>query len=236
MTKPQKLVWGIGGASLATGIGAWQIGSPAISLLLAWTSLSCAGATLAYATNRPGWYGKRRGKLVWWRAAPSAVFLLAFRIACGCMRLVRKHPPRSRINPWLWVAGRLNESQVPEGVDYVVDLVAEFPEPQSMRERSGYRFLGVLDGHTPPDQDAVLELLDELATPGSKVLVHCDSGMGRAPSLAALLLLRRGATADLPEAITTIQRARPFIHLGRAEMDFLEQIAPRVPLGSPPSG
>jgi protein-tyrosine phosphatase len=42
---------------------------------------------------------------------------------------------------------------------------------------------------------------------GGRILVHCKGGLGRAGTIAARLLMERGATAD--EAIAAVRRARP---------------------------
>ena len=195
--------------------------------LLAWTSLSCTISAAAYVVNRPEVYGKRDGHLVWWRALPTGIFVGAFLTACTLMRWWRRRPIKSRITSHLWVAGRIEASELPE-VDFVVDLVSEFPETRAVRERKGYRFLPVLDGGIPSDDEAVLALLDEVAPPDAAVLVHCDSGMGRAPTFGALLLLRRGDAATVAEAIAMIERERPFIHLGAADRAFLARLEPLV--------
>ncbi|MDG2305858.1 MAG: hypothetical protein P8R42_14675 [Candidatus Binatia bacterium] len=234
MTKPQKLTLGIGIAALVTAIAAQAVpGLP--GWLLAWTSLSCTISAGAYVANRPQAYGKRDGRLVWWRALPTAVFVGAFRIACAMMRWWRGRPVKSQITSHLWIAGRIEAGELPD-VDFVVDLVSEFPEPRAVRERAGYRSLPVLDGGVPPDDDAVLALLDEVSLPDAAVLVHCDSGMGRAPTFGALLLLRRGDAATTADAIAMIERERPFIHLGVADRAFLARLEPLVrPLAVEPA-
>ncbi len=80
MTKPTKLAIGIGAAAVACGGFALRA-PPSLAWLFAWTGLSCALAAWAYVVNHPRVYGKRAGRLVWWRAMPTAVFLAAFRIA-----------------------------------------------------------------------------------------------------------------------------------------------------------
>lgn len=227
LTKPRKLAVGIGVATVACAILA-SIASPPTSYLLAWTSLSCAIATVGYAINLPGVYGKREGRLVPWRSLPSAIFLLAFATACALVRRWRRNPRLSEVRPGIWVGGRLRACDLPPGTETIVDLVAEFPEPKAIREHPGYRFLPVLDGHVPASAEPVLSLIDELADADRTVVVHCDSGMGRAPTFAALLLLRRGQASDLQAAIEQIRRARPFIHLGTAERLFLSSIEKQI--------
>ncbi len=145
------------------------------------------------------------------------------------MRAWRRHPVQSRVSASVWVAGRVGQRDLPDASAFVVDLVSEFPEPAELRVLPGYRFLPVMDGGIPPDEDAVLELIEELADPQRPALVHCDSGMGRAPTFAVLLMLRRGEAGSVGEAIAAIEQARPFVHLGSADRAFLARVAPRVP-------
>lgn len=227
MTKPTKLAIAIGFCAVLTG--ALALGERGFAAaMLGWTSLGCAIATWAYAANRPELYGKRSGRLVWWRALPSAVFLVAFRIACALMRAWRRHPAATEVVPGLWVAGRIGPADLPPHLDFIVDLVAEFPEPTALRQHPGYRFLPALDGGTPPDLTAVRELVHEVGDADARVLVHCDSGIGRAPTLAALVLVRRGQASTADEAEALILARRPFVHLGRADRAFLEQALPYV--------
>ncbi len=228
MTKPGKLAVGIGAAAAVCGVLAVPLPT-SVAWVPGWASLSCALAAWAYVANLPGIYGKRHGRLVWWRAAPTAVFLGAFRIACALMRAWRRHPTKSRVSASVWVAGRVEGDDLPADLEFVVDLVSEFPEPAGVRRRPGYRFLPVLDGGVPPAVEPVLELLEELADPRRPALVHCDSGMGRAPTFAALLMLRRGEADTVDEARAAIERARPFVHLGTADRAFLARVAPHVP-------
>lgn len=227
MTKPCKLAYGIGLAAVVCGLSALAAPAP-LSWLLAWASVSCGIAAGAYVANRPGVYGKHDGRRHRWLALPSAIFLVAFRIACALMRVWRKHPVKSQITPALWVAGRVEGHDLPDDLDFVVDLVAEFDEPRGVRERPGYRGLYVLDGGSPPDDEPVLALLDEIADPAKSVLIHCDSGMGRAPTFAVLALLRRGEADSVEEAILQIESARPFVHIGRADLAFLASVEGRV--------
>lgn len=228
MTKPQKLAVGIGAAALFCCGLALQTSGP-VSWFFTWATLSCAISSAAYVVNRPAVYGKKDGRLVWWRALPTAVFVGAFRVACALMRAWRRYPAKSEVTAGVWVAGRLEADEFPDDVDYIVDLVSEFPEPRAVRDHAGYRFLPVLDGGIPPSPEPVLRLLEELADPMATVVVHCDSGMGRAPTFAALLLVRRGDASDVADAIAKMEHARPFIHLGSADRAFLAQVEPMIP-------
>lgn len=67
----------------------------------------------------------------------------------------------------------------------------------------------VPDLHAPPLDDAValVEALVEHLEAGRTVLTHCGAGIGRAGTMAAAVLIARGATVD--EAVAVVAASRP---------------------------
>lgn len=227
MTKPTQLALGIGTAGLVCGVAAGAVAAP-WDWLLAWTAFSCFLAAGAYALNRPDAFGKHRGRLTPVRALPALPYLVAIRIACELMRRSRRYPPLSRVNDDLWVGGRCALSDLPDRLGLVVDLTAESSAPAALRALPAYRNLPVLDGATPPDDGLVLALLDEIAATRGAVVIHCDSGVGRAPTLAALALLRLGIAADVAAALDLVKSGRPMARPTSVDRRFLERLAPRL--------
>ncbi|MGH7894407.1 MAG: protein-tyrosine phosphatase family protein, partial [Candidatus Binatia bacterium] len=127
-----------------------------------------------------------------------------------------------------WVGGRLPAKALPPAVTIVVDLVAEYSAPRAIRGLPGYRALPVLDGGVPPDAGEVLALVRELVHVGGDVLVHCDSGRGRAPTMAAALLIARGAVDDVDGAVAYIAARRPVAAPTRSDLAFLEAMLPAL--------
>ncbi len=228
MTKPAKLAIGIGGAGLAVAAAGLLLAGSPYAWICWWTALACLLVAAAYARNRPGLFGKREGRVSSARVLPVLPYLVALRLACWVMRVQRRTPVVSEIEPGLWVGGRVGAADIPEGVEIVVDLICEFSAPAAVRERPGYRSFPVLDGHAPTDEDAFLELLDELAASTGGVLVHCESGRGRAPTAAALLLVHRGRAAHPSEAIEIVRRGRPWASPTASDWRFMERIARRL--------
>lgn len=227
MTKPRVLTLGIGAAALACGLAAWA-NSGWLALFLAWCALSCAAVSLAYALNHPGLYGKREGVLPAWRVLLLGPFLAAFWISWGLRDLFRPKPRYHLVSPGLWVGARIGAEELPTGVKTVVDLTSELWEPAAIRRMPGYRSFPVLDGSYPHDEDAFLELLAEVAdTPGG-VYVHCESGKGRAPTMAALVLLARGVVDSPEAALELVQKRRPTASPTRADVAFIRRMARRI--------
>lgn len=227
MTKPARLALGIGFAGVVCAALALAAHG-AVAALLAWTAFACALAAAAYARNAPGVFGKRDGRLVWWRTLPTLPYLVAFWIGCALIRARRRLPVFDRVAPGLYVGGRIRGDELPDDVALIVDLTCEYSEPASLRERPGYRSLPVLDGHVPPDEEALLALLAEMdAAPGA-VFVHCESGVGRAPTAAALLLMRRGVAPDPESALELVRKQRPGARPTRSDRALMVRVAPRL--------
>lgn len=230
VTKPNKIAAGIGAAGLVCG--ALAVASGGLARVLAvWTALACATACIAYVRNRPQWLGKRDGGPSV-RALVLLPYLIAFRIACRLMRWWRGADRPTEVAPGIWVSGRIRARDLPRGVTRVVDLVAEYAADPVVRGLAGYRSLPVLDGGVPPDADAFVALVRELAEGPGEVLVHCDSGRGRAPTFAAALLVVRGLAPDVPSAFTVLRARRGVVAPTRSDLAFLDRVAPRLrPLG-----
>jgi len=226
MTKPAKIGLGIGVAALACAVCALQTGGVP-RVLWVWTTFSCIVASLAYALNRPDWLGKRQGAM-----GPRALlvlpYLIAFGIAVRLMRWWRGADQPTRVAPGVWVGGRTGTAALPPGVAAVVDLVAEYPADRAVRTLPGYRNLLVLDGGVPPDPDAFLAVVREVAAARGDVLVHCDSGRGRAPTFAAALLVVRGLAPDVASALALMRAARAVVSPTRVDRAFLAALEPRL--------
>jgi hypothetical protein len=226
VTKPTKIALGIAVAAACMAGGALAADG-LVRAVLAWTALACAVAAAAYVANRPGWLGKRRGALGL-RALAVLPYLVAFRIACALMRRARGADRPTRVAPGLWVGGRVANRDLPAAVVWVVDLVAEYGADPAVRALPYYRSLPVLDGGIPASEAEALALVAELAVVCDDVLVHCDSGRGRAPTLAAAILVARGDADDEIAAIAAIRRARPVAAPTRSDLAFLARLVPAL--------
>jgi hypothetical protein len=227
MTKPAWIALGIfvAGATCAV-LG--SLASGAARGLAWWTAGACLAVALAYATNRPGIFGKRDGRVEPLRVLLLLPFVLAFRIACALMRWLHIAPRWDEVAPGLYVGSRVDPDDLPPDLELIVDLTCEIDEPARVRAHPGYRCVPVLDGAAPPDDEAFLRLLDEVRAASGGVLFHCESGRGRAPTAAALALIARGVASDPPTALELVRKGRPSAAPTRVDLEFIERIAKRL--------
>ena len=64
-------------------------------------------------------------------------------------------------------------------------------------------------------------LQQKLVTQDRKVYVHCKNGHGRAPTLVASYLIRKGKNAEEAEAF--IKSKRPSVHLDDIQREALQE-------------
>lgn len=77
--------------------------------------------------------------------------------------------------------------------------------------------------HMPPAPDQLefgVSALKKLVSMGKKVYVHCKNGHGRAPTLVAAYLVKKGKTPEEAEAF--VKTKRPSIHLEEIQRNALE--------------
>ena len=107
----------------------------------------------------------------------------------------------------LWIGGEPTP-KLPDGFDFVVNLYA----PWATYDPNGAEVVNVEvdDGDVADEHGArLLELADEVngrIDQGQTVLVHCQAGINRSASVAALVLMRRGMGAA--DAIRLLREKR----------------------------
>jgi hypothetical protein len=149
-------------------------------------------------------------------------------MACALMRWWRRLPALSPVVPGVYVGGRLRLGDLPLDTTLIVDLTCEFSEPWAVRAHPGYRGHPVLDGAAPANDDALLALLAEVARVPGAAVIHCESGKGRAPSVAALVLIARGLAPDLETALAMVRAGRPSAAPTAVDYRFMRRIAARL--------
>jgi protein-tyrosine phosphatase len=80
-----------------------------------------------------------------------------------------------------------------------------------------------VENHTPPKPDQFefgVSVLEKLISMGKNIYLHCKNGHGRAPTLFAAYLIRKGKSPE--EAEEFIKSKRPTIHLEDVQREALK--------------
>jgi protein-tyrosine phosphatase len=195
--------------------------------LLLWPALSFLVVAAGYLGLGARVFGKRAdGTLPILTRIVLAPYLgLAWIIWQALRRSTVK--PYSLVSPGLYLARRLHHHELPEGVEIVVDLTAEFPVAARVREGRVYYALPALDGHVP-DEKRWRELVDEVASSDATALVHCAAGHGRSAGFVAAVLMRRGVARDVDHAERIIKEVRPSIRIGPVQRQLVMRTVTRA--------
>jgi predicted protein tyrosine phosphatase len=110
-----------------------------------------------------------------------------------------------------------------QGFTHSVSLRAEFDDVASGLALAHHCHLPTIDGEAPSLEhlDQGTAFLRAAVTEGAKVYIHCQSGIGRAPTLTAAFLRSQGV--NLPAALEAIRRVRPFVALTPVQLDRLAE-------------
>jgi len=133
----------------------------------------------------------------------------------------------SQVTPHLFVGpqyGRPGKSALQRaGINATVCLREEFNDEEHGLTLTDYCYLPVPDNTAPTlaQLDEGVAFIQRIIKAGGKVYVHCGSGSGRSPSLAAAYLIAEGYSLD--EAVAKIKQARPFIRLLPVQLERLRE-------------
>jgi len=173
-------------------------------------------------------------RILWQRLTHQGLRPTAWWAADHAVRILLGAPIRrvSQIVPQLYVGGQHRRHGLSRmkswGVSSVVNLRREFDDAPAGLAFDRYLYLPTEDDDAP-----TLEHLRQGATfiaaefrRGGVTYIHCGSGIGRAPTMAAAYLVSAGQTPD--EAWDTIRRVRPFIRPTPIQLRRLEDFAAQL--------
>ena len=146
----------------------------------------------------------------------------------------------SRVTPALYVGpqhranGKRALSQA--GIAYILNMRSEFdddahgltldtpPDGSPADAPAAYCHLPTPDDEAPSMAHLAkgIAFIESAIGSGGKVYIHCSAGVGRAPTMAAAYLIRRGYGAD--DALDLIRSARPFIAITPPQMRRLREL------------
>lgn len=146
----------------------------------------------------------------------------------------------SRVTPALYVGPqhRANGKRAlaQAGIAYILNMRSEFddaahgltldalPDGSPADARASYCHLPTPDDEAPSMAHLAqgIAFIESAIGGGGKVYIHCSAGVGRAPTMAAAYLIRRGYGAD--DALDLIRSARPFIAITPPQMQRLREL------------
>ncbi len=135
----------------------------------------------------------------------------------------------SHVYPGLYVGGQQDKRGLArmreQGIDAVVNMRNESDDAERGVAPKHYLWLPTIDDAPPriEDLERGVTFIAEHRAADRGVYVHCASGVGRAPTMAAAYLVSKGMTPE--EAWTTIERARPFIRPTPPQSEVIESYA-----------
>jgi YegS/Rv2252/BmrU family lipid kinase len=131
----------------------------------------------------------------------------------------------SEIAPGLLIGGQHTErgtqAMADRGVTASINLRSESDDARLNRALGRHLHLPVIDGMEPTQEQLKegVDFITQEIEDGGAVYVHCNLGIGRAPTLAAAYLMSTGVS--LPEAWERIREKRPFVRPTRRQIDAL---------------
>src|SRR5262245_17618768 len=189
--------------------------------LALWPGVSFLIVALAYAKLGPRVLGKKPDGSLGWLAL--VLLLPYFLLTWGLwhlLRMVHREDCCNEVAPGLWLGRRALPREIPEDVDLVIDLTAEFFEPRSITKQRTYVSLPVLDASVP-DLATFASAVESIAVWPGKVYIQCASGHGRSATLMAAVLIRKGLVGSVDEALRHIKRTRPGIAVEKRQRSLL---------------
>jgi len=169
--------------------------------------------------------------ILWNRLVGQGMRVTALWAVDHLIRIVTGAPMQSvsQITPQLHVGGQYRQRGrrhlTLRGITAVVSMRIEFDDEEAGIAPERYLYLPTVDD-TPPSLEHLREGVDFIAEEierGGGVYIHCGSGVGRAPTMAAAYLVSTGVAPE--EAWAMIRAVRPFVRPRPQQVAQLRQFA-----------
>jgi protein-tyrosine phosphatase len=131
----------------------------------------------------------------------------------------------SQITPQIYVGSQIRKfgKQKLElwGINSSVNMRIEFDDVAHNVALVNHCHLPTDDGYAPTlaQMQTGVNFIHQKVTAGSKVYIHCRSGIGRAPTMAIAYFVSQGYT--LSDAVKLIEKSRPFIQVTQHQIEQL---------------
>lgn len=209
-----------------------------ITWILVWPALSLVVVGLGYVWLGPWVLGKQPdGTLAWYTALFLMPYFGAAEFAWYLVRVLGGEEPWHEVSRGLFLGRRVQHWELPARIGLVLDMTAEFVEPEELRTGRRYVCVPTFDA-SAPDPVALADAIAEIADYQGNIYVHCAAGHGRSAMAMAVLMVARGVADDLDHATAIMRAARTTVDLrttqrrvGMAAIEILRArklIAPRL--------
>ncbi len=196
-------------------------------LLFAWSGISWLLVGCAYAVGSGvGIFGKRAdGSRGLWNTVLLLPYLMVTYLLWWTERAISREPSRHEIAPGLWLGRRCSGKKLPDTVQCIVDLTAEFGEPKRVRANRAYHCVPTLDAAAPPLAafNQSVRMVRENVAERKGVYVHCAKGHGRSAMVVTAALVASGYAGSLDEAEAITAKARPGVKINAVQRALLRE-------------
>jgi predicted protein tyrosine phosphatase len=138
-------------------------------------------------------------------------------------RMASKEPAYVEVAPNLHLGRRLTSAEA-RSTEWksVLDLAGEFEEEPTLRCRSDYRSLPILDATAPSEEElcSAVEWIDQRAGTGP-LLVHCALGHGRSATVVIAYLLSKQQVQTIDGGISRLRSLGKDVQLNRLQRSRL---------------
>lgn len=206
------------------GLGQLYLGvqSGYVGFFWLWSGVSFLIVAAGYGGMGAKVFGKRAdGTIGWWGVVLLLPYLLLTWSLWHLQRWLSREPCYHQITPNLWLGRRALRHELPEGVNLIVDLTAEFAAPRGVKEERAYLCIPTLDSSVPERREFERALQTILDFTGG-VYIHCANGHGRSVTLALAVLMASGNMETLGQAEAYLKQIRPGIDLHPRQKRLLE--------------
>jgi len=207
---------------LVTGLvggRSWVLAWPASSLLV--VGLGYVGLGAVVTGKRPN------GTFTWHAALLLMPYLAAAELAWYAVRVLGQEEPWQEVSHGLFLGRRVQHWELPARIGLVLDMTAEFVEPEEVRSGRRYLCVPTLDGAAPNVERLARAMLEVLPFAGN-VYVHCAAGYGRSATAMAVLLVARGLARDVDHAIEVMRSTRPRVRLRTTQRRTAQRVLARM--------
>ncbi|MBP0021170.1 MAG: dual specificity protein phosphatase family protein [Cyanobacteria bacterium SBLK] len=197
---------------------------PDLQWLLIWLSLDFLWVGSSYLGLGAQMLGKRsRGQI----AIVHLIFLMPYFLFTWMIwrmqTFLSQEEACTEIIPGIWLGRRISSAkELPNNIDLVVDLTAEFSEPRDIRSGRHYICVPILDGFIPRDR-IFNTFIHNLSSQKGNIYIHCALGHGRSAMVMVALLKAKGKANTIEEAEDLISNLRPHIRLNYPQKQLLKR-------------